>query len=63
MEAAGDSVNLISRTWRSTLGRKYVMALSGAVLILFLPDTSKQELGEHVLVRGDQLFLVPTKRG
>jgi succinate dehydrogenase / fumarate reductase cytochrome b subunit len=29
-------MNLISRTWRSTLGRKYVMALSGAALFAFV---------------------------
>lgn len=29
-------MNLISRTWRSSLGKKYVMALSGVVLFVFV---------------------------
>src|SRR5262245_57094038 len=36
MIAGGRSMNLILRTWRSSLGKKYVMALSGAVLFLFV---------------------------
>src|SRR2546426_12707204 len=29
-------MNLISRTWRSSLGKKYVMALSGGALFVFV---------------------------
>jgi len=47
----------------SALALTSAFFLAGAVLILFLPDTSKRQLGEEVLLRGDQLFLVPTKRG
>ena len=60
MEAAGDSVNLISRTWRSTLGRKYVMALSGAVLFLFVVGHlagNLQVLGSPALINTYAHFL------
>ena len=31
-----DFMNLITRTWRTSLGKKYFMALSGAILFLFV---------------------------
>lgn len=35
MAPAFDSMNLINRVWQSTLGKKYIMAISGAALFAF----------------------------
>src|SRR5262245_22661393 len=36
LEPAVDFMNFVSRAWRSTLGKKYVMAVSGAFLFAFV---------------------------
>src|SRR5262245_11432227 len=53
-------MNFISRTWRSSLGRKYVMALTGVVLLMFVVGHlvgNLQVLGAPELINGYAHFL------
>ena len=53
-------MNLITRFWRSSLGKKYVMALTGAALFVFLIGHlvgNLQVFGTPDLINGYAHFL------
>lgn len=53
-------MNLITRFWRSSLGKKYVMALTGAALFVFLIGHlvgNLQVFGSPDLINGYAHFL------